>query len=292
VQWVTAKLERHGLNVTVVDDGRPKPLDPDMLRIAHQSLHELLFNVLKHAGTTSAKVRIRRVGRAVAIQVLDRGAGIIASRYKTPTQQGGFGLFNMREQVAGAGGLMRLSSLAQGGTRATIVLPLRVLPVSTMPVPGTIDFAGRLPAMPSSAEESPVHIRILLVDDHQIMRQGLRTMIETEQGYDVVGEAVDGQMAVELAAALRPNVILMDINMPKLNGVEATRRIKQAMPGIAIIGLSMHEDPKLEQLMFEAGASAYLSKGTAFNLVCDTIRQVFAKEPSAHTARTTAAIHS
>lgn len=104
-------------------------------------------------------------------------------------------------------------------------------------------------------------------------------MIESEADYEVVAEAIDGEMAVDLALRLRPDVILMDINMPKLNGMEATRRIKQAMPDLSIIGLSMHEDPKLEQLMYEAGASAYLSKGTAFNLVCDTIRRVYRQKP-------------
>ena len=230
VRWVTAKLERHGLAVTVIDDHKPKPLDPDILRIAHQSLHELLFNVLKHSGTTAAKVRLRRLGRTMAIQVLDRGLGIAQSGYKTPTQQGGFGLFNMREQIAGAGGLMRLSSLREGGTRATILLPLRVPQPSHAPVTELVSMGSQSSAVRSSLGHSP-QVRILLVDDHQIMRQGLRTMIEAETGYEVVAEAVDGEMAVELATTLHPDVILMDINMPKLNGIEATRRIKGTMDG-------------------------------------------------------------
>ena len=73
----------------------------------------------------------------------------------------------------------------------------------------------------------------------------------------------------------------MDINMPKLNGVEATRRIRHRFPDIAVIGLSMHEDPKVEQPMYEAGASAYLSKGTAINSVCDTIRQMRSRDRTA-----------
>ena len=99
-------------------------------------------------------------------------------------------------------------------------------------------------------------------------------MLESEQGFEVVGEAMDGAMAVELAASIQPDVILMDINMPKLNGVGATRLIKERFPEIAVIGLSMHSDPKREQLMYEVGASAYLSKGTAFSIVSDTIRKV------------------
>jgi DNA-binding NarL/FixJ family response regulator len=128
--------------------------------------------------------------------------------------------------------------------------------------------------MAGSAEDHSIQIRILLVDDHQILRQGLRSMLESEPGFEIVAEAMDVEMAVELAASVHPDVVLMDINIPKLNGMEATRRIKHLFPDIAVIGLSMHEDPKVEQLMYEAGASVYLSKGTAFNIVCDTIRQV------------------
>jgi PAS domain S-box-containing protein len=276
VQWVTAKLERHGLTVTVVDDKRPKPLDSDVLRIAHQSLHELLFNVLKHSGTTSANVRLRRFGRYIAMQVRDKGTGFPVGSPTSPTQDGGFGLFNLREQLAGAGGLMRIVSVPGGGTRVTILLPLRAVdPVLQGATPSS--GATGEPAPSSAPERSAVRIRVLLVDDHQIMRQGLRSMIESEKDCEVVAEAVDGEMAVELAGSLRPDVVLMDINMPRLNGIEATRRITQTRPEIAVVGLSMHEDPKLEQMMYEVGAAAYLSKGTAFNLVCETIRRVASK---------------
>src|SRR6185437_12155746 len=209
----------------------------------------------------------------LAIQVKDRGAVFQMKGKQAPTQEGGFGLFNLREQLRTINGHIRVSSRLGRGSRVTILLPLRTLLTISTPA-GHQEDQTDAAAMAGSAEDHSIQIRILLVDDHQIMRQGLRSMLESEPGFEIAAEAVDGEMAVELAASVHPDVILMDINMPKLNGVEATRRIKHRFPDIAVIGLSMHEDPKLEQLMYEAGASVYLSKGTAFNIVCDTIRQV------------------
>lgn len=281
VQWVTAKLQRHGLTIRVMDDGKRKLLDPDVLRIAHQSLHELLFNVLKHAQATEATVRLRRIGGYLAIQVKDRGAGFHTEGKQTLTQESGFGLFNLCEQLRTIGGHIRVSSVPGHGSRVTILLPLRTLSTVTTPAGHQADQTAAA-AMAGGAEDHSIQIRILLVDDHQIMRQGLRSMLESEPGFVIAAEAMDGEMAVELALSVHPDVVLMDINMPKLNGVEATRRIKHRFPDIAVIGLSMHEDPKMEQLMYEAGASVYLSKGTAFNIVCDTIRQIRIGDRTAH----------
>jgi CheY-like chemotaxis protein len=274
VQWVTAKLHRHGLAVRVVDDGKRKLLDPDVLRVAYQSLHELLFNVLKHAQVTEATVRLRRIGDYLAIQVKDRGVGFQMESTPAPTQDGGFGLFNLREQLRAIGGHIRVLSVPGRGARVTMVLPLRILSGVTAQEEHHLENRTTAGAAFSSVEGHPTQIRILVVDDHQIMREGLRTMLESEPGFEVAAEAMDGETAAELAASVHPDVVLMDINMPKLNGVEATRLIKDRFPDIAVIGLSMHEDPKLEELMYEAGASAYLSKGRPFNVVCDTIRQV------------------
>ena len=279
VKWVTAKLQRHGLTVHVVDDGKRKLLDADALRIAHQSLHELLFNVLKHAQVTEATVRLRRIGGFLAIQVKDRGAGFKMEGTQAQALEGGFGLFNLREQLRAIGGRIGVLSVPGGGTRVTILLPLQARSAVTAQKGRQEDQTAVAVGL-GVAESGPMPIRILLVDDHQIMRQGLRSMLEGEPGFEVAAEAVDGEMAVEYAASVQPDVVLMDINMPKLNGVEATRRIKQRFPDIAVIGLSMHEDPELKRLMYEAGASACLSKGTAFHIVCDTIRQV--REPRFH----------
>lgn len=282
VQWVTAKLQRHGLAVRVMDDGKRKPLAADVLCIAYQSLHELLFNVLKHAKVTEATVRMRRMGNHLAIQVKDDGIGFQMEGTQVPTKEGGFGLFNLHERLRTIGGHIRVWSAPGRGSRVTMVFALQTLPGVTVQTARQEDPTSAA-ATPTSAEERHTQIRILLADDHQIMRQGLRSMLECEPGFEVVAEAMDGEIAIKLAASLHPEVILMDINMPKMDGIEATSHIKHRFPDIAVIGLSMHEDPMLEAQMYEVGASAYLSKGTAINVVCDTIRQARSEN---HTGKT------
>jgi DNA-binding NarL/FixJ family response regulator len=105
-----------------------------------------------------------------------------------------------------------------------------------------------------------VKIRILLADDHKIVREGLRTLIEKQPGLEVVGEANSGRMALKLALELKPDVVIMDITMPDLNGIEATRQIHSEIPGVKVIALSMHSDKRLVAGILMAGASGYLLK--------------------------------
>lgn len=118
-------------------------------------------------------------------------------------------------------------------------------------------------------------IRILLADDHKIVRDGLRSLLEKDDELDVVGEAPNGQIAVSLAHELAPDVIVMDIGMPVMNGIEATEKIVEERPGSKIIGLSMHSDRRFVSSMLEAGASGYLLKDCAFDELVDAIRAVF-----------------
>lgn len=119
-----------------------------------------------------------------------------------------------------------------------------------------------------------VVMRILLVDDHKIVSDGLVGLLERHPPLKVVGRAHDGRQAVELARELKPDVVIIDIAMPELNGIEATRRIVHESPDIKVIGLSMHADRAFVREMLRAGAKAYLLKESAFDEVITALRAV------------------
>ena len=116
--------------------------------------------------------------------------------------------------------------------------------------------------------------RILLADDHKIMRDGLRSLLEQQPDMQVVGEAEDGREAVRLAQELSPDVVVMDIAMPGLNGIDAARQITLETPGVKVIALSVHSDRGFVASMLGAGASAYLEKNCAFAELAHAIRAV------------------
>ena len=117
-------------------------------------------------------------------------------------------------------------------------------------------------------------IRILLADDHKIMREGLRSLIERHSRFEIVGEAEDGRTTVQLAQELTPDIVIMDIGMPELNGIEATHRIKTILPKIRIIALSMYYDRRFVSGMLGAGASGYLRKDCALDELVTAIEVV------------------
>ena len=119
-------------------------------------------------------------------------------------------------------------------------------------------------------------IKILLADDHKITREGLRSLLEKQQDMEVVAEAKDGRSAVNLAEELLPDVVIMDVSMPDLNGVQATRQIVGRLPNVKIVGLSMHSDSLFVTEMLKSGASGYLLKDCAFEELTQAIRAVVA----------------
>ena len=115
-------------------------------------------------------------------------------------------------------------------------------------------------------------IRVLLVDDHAMVRQGLRSYLSTYyRDIDVVGDAGSGEEALQAVHTLSPSVVVMDINMPGLNGIEATARIKQTHPHVGVVGLSMHVDEDYRRAMTTAGATALISKGAVLEDLYDAI---------------------
>ena len=119
-------------------------------------------------------------------------------------------------------------------------------------------------------------IKVLIADDHQIVRQGLRTLLEREPDLEVVAEAENGRSTVRLARQSHPEVIIMDVAMPDLNGIEATRQIISEMPKVKVIALSMYADRRFVANMLKAGASGYLLKDCACEELVRAIRVVLA----------------
>ena len=117
-------------------------------------------------------------------------------------------------------------------------------------------------------------ITVLLAEDHTIVREGLRRMLELEGDFEVVGEAQDGRQAVALARKLRPDVVLMDIAMPRLNGLEATRQVLKALPPTRVLILSAHSDDAYVESATDCGAVGFLLKQTSAHDVCRAIREV------------------
>jgi len=135
-----------------------------------------------------------------------------------------------------------------------------------------------------TAMETAEPIRVVLVDDHAVLRQGLRRLLEDEPDMEVVGEAANGLEGVAVTRALTPDMVLMDVVMPRLNGLEATKQIKQSNPATAVLVLSAYDDDRYILGLLEAGAAGYLLKSATAQEVIHAIRAVHAGEAVLHPA--------
>ncbi len=125
-------------------------------------------------------------------------------------------------------------------------------------------------------------IRVLIADDHRVVREGLSAILKTKENIEVIGEAQDGQEAVEKARSLLPDVILMDVSMPKMSGVEATRVIKRELPHIGIVALTMYEEQQYIFDLVRAGATGYLLKDTDSSQIVKAIQSIYRGESLIH----------
>jgi PAS domain S-box-containing protein len=269
--------DRHGLHVGLDIRGSLPPLGEEVKVLLFESVRELLFNAVKHAQVASASVIVSRDPNGdVCITVSDRGRGFDPNALKIASESGrAFGLFSIRERLDLLGGRMDIDSAPGDGSRFTLTTPPgRTATVAEPAVAANAPAVGEdEPPAPLTTRRANAPIRVLIADDHAVVREGLRLLLGHEPDMRVAGEAVDGQEVVALAASLDPDVILMDVSMPKINGVDATRAICRDHPAISVIGLSMFDDAERAEAMRDAGAVDYVSKSGSPHQLLSAIRR-------------------
>jgi len=256
--------EKYKLSVQIEGDPHADSARKDIRTLLFESARELLFNASKHAQADRVTLALRvDVDDQLCITVTDNGIGFEPSRLdsRSKTGQVGWGLFSIRDRLTLLGGRVDIESAPGQGTRVQLFAPRGVVHshAGRSGDPGTPPMAAA--AERRDARAYPGALRILIVDDHAAVRTALREMLHEWPQLSVVGDAANGLEAIARAWTLRPDVILMDVAMPHMDGVEATARIHADLPDIQILGLSMQARSETVHAIEHAGATAFFVKG-------------------------------
>ena len=267
LKWLSEQMSSHGLMIEAHISADRIAIEHQRAAMVYQSVRELFFNVLKHAGISRAILSVWiEADKDLCITVSDQGRG-----FDSPSAMKGgipekFGLLTMRERIEALQGTFNVRSRVGEGTSVNLRIPIE--PVTCAPAHPELPESS--PA--SGTSTAQLILRALIVDDHAMMRQGLRTLLGSYSDIHIIGEAGNGQEAIDRALEHRPDLIIMDVNMPKLNGVAATKTIKGLLPHTCVIGLSY--DMSTFRSMCEAGAVTCIDKALAIDQLYQVIREV------------------
>ncbi len=256
-EWLAQEVQaKHGLMVDVeVRDRVDSPSDA-YKAFLFRAAQEILFNIVKHADVKEARVRLQRRRGQLWLTISDRGRGFDP---KSLDRTAGFGLLSIRERVELLGGRMKIWSAKGRGSTFLLTVPDAV--TAGAPAVAAARQVHRGVAAPEHATRTDGRaLRVLLVDDHQVVREGLAVLLREQQDMEIVGQVGDGREAVDLASALEPDVVVMDVTLPGMTGDEAARQIKRRQPKTRIVALSMFEEAQMSETMRKAGAAVYLVK--------------------------------
>jgi PAS domain S-box-containing protein len=291
VKWYAEGFEQRTAVKVEVDVASDFPrLPPDVEVTLFRIIQESLNNVHRYSGSHKAWVRVRLTReQKIEVEIKDAGKGInpemlnAASRSVAPI---GVGIQGMKERMRQLAGKLEITSGVDRGTRVTATLPLTRVNGDAAAEPASL-----LPGWPTESsldKRDRSRKQILIADDHELLRRGIRSMLETEAGWEICGEAVNGQDAVDKAAALHPDLVILDINMPVLNGLAAVRQILRSAPRTKILVFTVHDSDQTEKEVRAAGGHAYLSKNNASQDLLRIVRDLL--ESSASLPSSAAAI--
>jgi signal transduction histidine kinase/CheY-like chemotaxis protein len=273
LKWLAEWMQRHDLQVTVDSAQDTVALPEERALLLFQSVRELLINAAKHAKCHQAWVEVTQDDQTLCISVRDEGAGFESDSAAANATAGSskFGLFSIRERMKALGGSLEIETALGRGTTCVLKLPRVDRDESQADKP---HLGSESPKRPETLPRKAGTIGVVLVDDHGMIREGLRAVLANYPDICLLGEAADGEEAISLVRRVQPSVVIMDINMPKMNGIEATAHIKAQFPHVHIIGLSVNTEADNQEAMHNSGAARLLTKEAAVDELCQAIQSV------------------
>jgi len=263
--------KRSGIHLSVSIDEELVRLTSDAETALFRVLQESLTNVHRYSGSPSAEIRIFQSASKVHLEIVDHGKGVKAGTERpafagAPTL--GVGIPGMRERIRQLGGQLEVE-FSNEGTRVYASLPTEAFTEESGPFRDKENFQG------NGRQRPVVRRRILIADDHEVMRRGVRGLVESQEEWSVCGEAIEGNEAISKTRELHPDLLILDVSMPGVSGIEAALQILKDDPNMKILFFTMYDSPQMMREIFNVGAWGYVAKARAGNDLVDAVRIIF-----------------
>jgi CheY-like chemotaxis protein len=266
--WYAEGYERRtGIKVDVRIPRDLVRLSQDVEVALFRVIQESLTNVHRYSDSPRAYVRVKRLSSGdIKVQIGDFGKGMNPPMLNNSTKSVaplGVGIQGMQERMRQLGGKLEIASRLKHGTVVTATIPIMQQQAATPLESIVTEPAAYRAADTPTRFEDKARKQILIADDHEMLRRGIRNVLEDRPNWEICAEAVDGRDAVDKVNIFRPDLVILDINMPVLNGLAAVRQILAKRPQTKILIFTVHDSEQTLKEIQAAGAHAYLSKNNA-----------------------------